>query len=264
MNIKIESSGLNRNDKIINIANLNPTKAYDNETIKEVVRKTILSQHRRIPIVNKKDELIGILTTMDILDAFLRQQNFNEDITSIMIREVIFCFDNDSIESCIKKMKISRRGGLPIINKKGILVGIVNERDVVRKFVNVNFNYKVEDVMTKKPLVISNKISIYDCLKSLVNSHYRRLPVVEKGKLIGIVTSSDMIRFIEDHNYRLEDLHAPVDYIMRKDVITISKDRDISDAIKLMVEKDVGGILVVDNSNLIGIITERDILEIID
>ncbi|MEM5802025.1 MAG: CBS domain-containing protein [Candidatus Aenigmatarchaeota archaeon] len=264
MSVNLEVSGLKREDKIIKIANLNPTFANENVSIKEVVKKIILSGHRRIPITNKKNELTGIVTTMDILDAFLRQQNFNESIKSIMIREVIFFRKDETLEQALQKLKISRRGGAPIVedeNKK-FLLGIANERDIVKHFINIPFNEKIEEVMTRKPLIISNKVSIYDCLKSIVNSHYRRLPVMDGKNLVGIVTSSDLINYILTHEYRYEDLHAPIDFLVKRSPITIKSDEDVSQALRLMVEKDVGGILVTDdNKNLVGIITERDILE---
>jgi predicted transcriptional regulator len=61
--------------------------------------------------------------------------------------------------------------------------------------------------------------------------------------------------------YDQDSMDEPIDPIVIKDVYTISKDKDLSDAIKTMKEKDVGGLLVVDNDKLEGIITERDILE---
>jgi len=262
MNIQLEQSGLNRRDKITRIANLSPFFAEENDTIKEVVQKMISGQHRRIPIVNKKKDLIGVVTTMDILDAFLRHQNFNEPIKSIMIRDIVFCMKDDSLGFVLQKLKLSRRGGMPIVSSKKELVGIISERDFVKPFIKINFNTTVEEVMTKKPLIVHDTISIFDCLKSMINSHYRRLPVVKEKQLVGIVTSADMIKYIFEHDYKFDDLNVPIDFIVRKDVLTISNSKDISEAIKLMRDKDVGGILVTDEkNNLEGIITERDIIE---
>ena len=199
---------------------------------------------------------------MDILDSFLRGQKFDEKISTIMTRDIIFCESEDSIGYVLQKFKISRRGGLPILDKKKRIVGMVSERDFVKYFSNVEFGTKVEEIMTGKPFFVPPSISILDCLKSLVNTHYRRLPVVEDKKLIGIVTGIDFLRHIKEKDLNISNFKTSVGQILIKDVISISKEKDVSEAIRLMKTKDIGGIPVIDeNKNLDGIITERDILE---
>ncbi len=261
MIISLENFGLDRNEKIIKIANLKPFFVYQEDKIKNVVDAIVSSGYRRIPILDKKKNLVGIVTTMDILNAFLRRENFNQSISSIMVKEVIFCFESESISDALQKMKISRRGGLPILNKKKNLVGIVTERDFLKNFLNFKLDYPVSEFMTKKPLVISNKVSIYDCLKSIVNSRYRRLPVMDGSSLVGIVTSADLLKYIHSHDFRFDDLNLPIDYVINKNPVSVQASETISEIIKKMVEKDVGGILVFEDKKLKGIITERDILE---
>jgi CBS domain-containing protein len=258
--IELERAGLNREGKITEIANLNPVYAFEKEKIFSLVNLIIERQHRRIPILNRKKELVGIITTMDILDAYLRREDFNESISSIMIRDIIFCEENDSLGFVLQKFKLSRRGGMPIVKKKK-LVGMVSERDFVKYFDKIEFGKRVSEVMTKKPFFISASISILDCLKSIVNSHYRRLPVVENDELVGIVTAIDLLKYIKENNFKFEALDEPLEKIMKTDVYTVDRDADVSEAIIIMKLKDVGGLLVVNNKNLEGIITERNILE---
>jgi CBS domain-containing protein len=197
---------------------------------------------------------------MDILDAFLRRQEFSDAVSSIMIRDVIFCEESDSIGFVLQKIKLARRGGLPILKKKK-LVGVVSERDFVKYFDKVNFGKSVSEIMTKKPFFIPPSISILDGLKSLVNTHYRRLPVVENKNLEGIVTAIDFLTYIKENKFEFEALDEPINKIMRKEVYTINEEADISEAIAEMKRKNVGGLLVVKDKKLEGIITERDILE---
>ena len=260
MTVKLEDAGLDRFKRISTIANMNPVYCRESSTISEVVEKMIKTNYRRMPIASKDGKLIGVLTTSDILDAFLKAGDFSEKISTIMIRDVIFCEADDTLDFVLQKFKLSRRGGFPI-TEKGKLAGIVSERDFVKRFSNVDFGLKVEDCMTKKPFFIHPNMSIFDCIKSLVNSHYRRLPVVDGGKLIGITTTADLVNYIYTHKLRREDTDEDMDAVVIKDICTITKDMDLRDAIMLMKEKDVGGILVVDGYKLEGIITERDILE---
>jgi CBS domain-containing protein len=258
--IELEKAGLRREDPITKIGNTNPVFAYEWQSIFSVVNMILEKQIRRIPILNNKNELVGIITTMDILDAFLRRQEFNASISSIMIRDVIVCEESDSIEFVLQKIKISRRGGLPILKKKK-LVGVVSERDFVKYFDKVVFGKKVSEIMTKNPLFVSSSVSILDGLKSIVNTHYRRLPVIEDKKLEGIITAIDLLNYIKENKFEFEALDEPISRIMKKDVYTINVDADISEAIIMMKLKNVGGLLVVKDKKLEGIITERNILE---
>lgn len=260
MTVKLEDAGLDRFKRISEIANMNPVYCEGDLSISDVVGRMVESNYRRMPIVSKSKEIIGIVTTSDILDAVLKKTDFKEKISTIMIRDVIFCEVGDTLDFILQKFKLSRRGGFPIVDDDK-LVGVVSERDFVKHFSEVEFGIKVEEGMTRKPFFIQPNISILDCLKTIVNTRYRRLPIVDDGKLVGITTVADLIRYMHEKKYDQSSMDEPIDPIIIKDVYTVNKDEDLSNAIKEMREKDVGGLLVLDDRKLEGIITERDILE---
>lgn len=258
--IELEKAGLDRFQKIITIATPNPVYCKDTEKITDAASKIAKFNFRRLPIMSRK-KLVGIITISDILGAFLRKENFEDAISSIMTRDVIFCDADETIDYVLKKFKISRRGGFPVL-RENELVGMISERDFVKHFSNIHFGMKIEEIMTKKPFFIVPSLSILDALKSIVNTHYRRLPVVEDDKLVGIVTAVDFLRYINRNNFDFSALDQGIDSIFIKDVFTITKDKDVSEAVKLMKSKKIGGLSVTDkNFKLEGIITERDILE---
>lgn len=260
MTVKLEDAGLDRFKRITEIGNMDPTYCEEDLRISELVEKMVKTGYRRMPIVSKDKTLVGILTTSDVLDAFLKNENFEDKVSTIMIRDVIFCEIDDTLDFVLQKFKLSRRGGFPIVSDRK-LAGVISERDFVKHFSDVNFNMKVEECMTKKPFFIQPNISIFDCLKTLVNTHYRRLPIVENDKLVGITTTADLITYIYKNNYDRDAMDEAMDAVIIKDVYTIEKEKDLSDVVKLMKVKNVGGILVVDGDKLEGIVTERDILE---
>jgi len=164
----------------------------------------------------------------------------------------------------LNKFKISRRGGFPVVEKKR-LVGMVSERDFVALLCSRDTGVHAEDIMTRKPMVVQSGISILDCLKTMVNTHYRRLPVVTQpagGELVGIVTSSDLLKYIYNSGYSFDALDEPIDEIVIKNLYTLRPEDDVSRAANTMVSRRVGGLLVVSGQNTLeGILTERDILE---
>jgi len=259
MSVKLEDANINRFDKITRIANLNPLYCRETDSLSSVIDKILELKHRRIPVVSKDMVLTGIVTYMDILDGLLRGQTKDMQISSIMVRDIISCDSDDMISYVLQKLKMSRRGGIPITRNKR-LIGIVSEKDFVRLFAKIKFDMPVKDAMTPRPFFISKRFSILDCLKSMVNTHYRRLPVVENNTLIGIVTAFDIVEYIREHDYDLKAMNEPLDFVV-KDAFTISEKEDVSDVVNLMKDKDIGGLLVVKDKKLEGIITERDILE---
>lgn len=261
MSIDLTLSGLKRDQKLISITKLNPVFCREKELISQVVEKMLTSNFRRMAILTPRGKISGIVTTMDILDAFLRKQSFDETISTIMSREVITCNANDTIYFLLQKFKISRRGGFPVLDD-GKLIGMISERDIVKRFASVPFNMLVSEVMTKRPFFIKPSLSIFDATKALVNTHYRRLPIIEESKLVGLITAVDLVKQIQKYNFDSSKLHTPVEDISIKQIFTVLKNQDVSDAIGVMVEHDVGGIPVIDSNNILeGMITERDILE---
>lgn len=261
MTIAMSVFGLKREDNIMSIATSKPVFSHKDDKIKDVINKMVSTGFRRMPIVSGKKEVVGIVTKTDILDAFLRKENFSEEISTIMIRDVIKCKHTDSIGYVLDKFKISRRGGFPIV-KDAKLVGIISERDFVKKMPSSKIGLAVHDVMTSKPFIVTTALSILDCLRAIVNTKYRKIPVVEEGKLVGIISSADLMKYIHSSNYNYDFLDESITNIIVRNVITIEKEADVSEAVKKMLSNNIGSVIVVnEDKTLEGIITERDIVE---
>lgn len=255
--IELEKSGLDRFQRITTIATLDPVFCREDEKTIEVIEKIIKVEHEKLPVVTKKNHLVGIVGIIDILDAFLRKEDLNKKISDIMTRDIIFCDVEDTLDFVLQKIKLSRKGTLPVV-KKEKLYGVVGESDFVKYFSEVEFGINVGEIMTKKPFVVSPNISILNGLKSIVNTKYRRLPVIQDKKISGLFAAVDVLKLIKN-NF---DLSKPINLVMVKDVFTITKDKDLSEAIKIMKSKNIDGLPVVDEENFLeGIITERDIIE---
>ncbi len=125
----------------------------------------------------------------------------------------------------------------------------------------------VKDWMTRDPIVVSGDAPIIEAQKIMRESRIRRLPVVDKGKLVGIVTYRDLIEAapsdattlsVHELNYLLSKIK--VKDIMAKEVITVSPDDTSEYASDLGHKHGVGGLPVLDkDGKLIGIVTETDV-----
>jgi acetoin utilization protein AcuB len=129
---------------------------------------------------------------------------------------------------------------------------------------------RIRDVMTKDPITIAPETSIYDAQDIMRKHTIRRLPVVEKGKLVGMVIERMLLEAspsgatslsIWELNYLLARMR--VKDIMVRDPITISPDMPFEDALSLGQEKKIGAFPVVENGRVIGIATESDIIRVL-
>lgn len=126
---------------------------------------------------------------------------------------------------------------------------------------------KVKDIMVKDvaTLRLNDELSLADDIMQL--GRIRHLPVVEEGRLVGIISQRDLFKasLASAMGYGEKAKRAfmktvAVKEVMVNEVITISPESCIEEAGKVMLEKKIGCLPVVEEGNLIGLITETDIL----
>ncbi|HEX7588356.1 MAG TPA: CBS domain-containing protein [Anaerolineae bacterium] len=128
----------------------------------------------------------------------------------------------------------------------------------------------VKDWMTPDPITIDPHTTLPEAGRLMKECNIRRLPVIENGRLVGIATLGDIREAspsnatslsIYELNYLLSRL--TVDEIMTRDPISVEPDTSIDAAARLMLERKIGGLPVVDGGKVIGIITESDIFRLL-
>ncbi len=123
----------------------------------------------------------------------------------------------------------------------------------------------VRDVMTMNVVSVTGNTSIADAKKIMDAHKIRRLPVVDKGKLIGVVTEHRLEAYtpskatslsVWEIGYLLGN--TSVKDIMEKNIVTVSPEMTVEKSLALAQEKKVGALLVVENGQLVGIVTTND------
>jgi len=88
--------------------------------------------------------------------------------------------------------------GAPVVDGTGTLVGILTERDIMRVALQAGYydtpGDLVKDVMTADPKVVGPGESIFDLARRFIEGKYRRFPVVEDNRLIGMISRRDVMR----------------------------------------------------------------------
>jgi CBS domain-containing protein len=120
-----------------------------------------------------------------------------------------------SIGEAIAKMN-ARRIGSVVVMEGERLVGIFTERDVLTRVVPQQLDPRrtpVGEVMSREPITISPSRTVEEALVIINNSRHRHLPVVQAGRLVGMVSIGDLTRWIvRDQQRTIDDL---TDYVCR-------------------------------------------------
>lgn len=102
----------------------------------------------------------------------------------------------DSVKDAVRKMNKFRIGCL-VVMQGDRPVGILTERDIMRKIVEPCIDpslIRVSDVMSTPVTTIDPAASVEDAARIMSRKHIKKLPVVEDGRLVGVVTSTDLMR----------------------------------------------------------------------
>ena len=124
----------------------------------------------------------------------------------------------------------------------------------------------VRNWMTPHPITITPQTTLPEAKQLMLDYHLRRLPVVDKDKLVGMVTWRDINRAessvsstLSLYEMSLMRARMTVREFMSTALVTISPDTTIEEAAGLMIEHKISGLPVVEDGRMVGLITETDI-----
>lgn len=126
----------------------------------------------------------------------------------------------------------------------------------------------VAEIMTRNPVTVTPRNAIRTAINLMREGGYRRVPVVDRGRLVGIITDRDLRRAANSpfvvreqwyDNFILD--HIEVGSCMTPNPLTVEPTASIEDAARLMRSHKIGGLPVVTEGQLVGIITETDLLD---
>ena len=120
------------------------------------------------------------------------------------------CVTGDiSLGEAFRQMR-DRNSGSLLVCRDGVMVGIFTERDALNKVLASNLdpgNTKVSEVMTKDPYCIGPATTVGDAMQLITERRFRHLPIVENGKVLAVVSSGDLTRWlVQDQMGEVQEL----------------------------------------------------------
>jgi len=276
-----------RDGEVMTIAKRSVVTASLTTSVYDIVHIMAREGFRRIPIVDPRTKALqGIVTSTDVVDYLgggekfeIIQRQFggsffkaiNEPVKSIMRPNPPTIENAATISHAIELMKRHGVGGLPVVDNANRVLAIVTERDLLTVFEAKARGVKVAPLMTEKVVTAESGTTIIEAEKQMVEKSFRRLPLVSQGKLVGIVTAMDIVRFFGSgevfQHLRsgtiLQVLQTPALQTGTKKLIIIFPNANVDEAARTMKERKVGALLVVDDEKLVGILTERDFFKLV-
>ena len=237
----------------------------------------LLRKHNvsRLPVTNNK-ELVGIISERDIANK-LGSSKYESmpasrlHISSVMVKDVFTVPETMQLADVAKLMLDEGIGSVPVMCEDK-MVGIVSKADFVTLAVGIAFDkITVKEIMSKDLTVVSPTERLVHARRLMIESHVGRLPVVEDDELVGMITSKDLMRAFIDFRKNVPEKHqkSQIKEVLVEDIMSsnpqyVSKEMSISEVSNIMIETGYNGLPVVDAGEVIGIITQTDILRLIE
>ncbi len=117
-------------------------------------------------------------------------QTYGENAWSVSV--------DDTVYKALQLMA-DKNVGAVLVFEEGQMVGIFSERDYARKIIlmgRCSLDTQVKDIMTKDMITVDPDQNIEECMKLLTKHHIRHLPVMEKGRLVGMISMRDVVEAI--------------------------------------------------------------------
>jgi CBS domain-containing protein len=161
-------------------------------TIREAAQSMIAKKGRLV--VFKEGLLIGIITAADLIKSFPETPETLMKIDEVMSKHVIMVPGSTSVTKVIKIMG-TRRIGSVIVSKYNKPFGIFTERDLLTTFLTRGkpLTTKVGEAASSPLITIPSGLSVHQTALTMAMKHIRRLPVMDHGEMVGIVTARDLV-----------------------------------------------------------------------
>ncbi|MDE3052174.1 MAG: CBS domain-containing protein, partial [Nitrospirota bacterium] len=145
--------------------------------------------------------------------------------------------------------------------------GIVTETDLIQKVLAKGMDpslITVDQIMTSPLLTIASDRPMLDASHLMESSHVRYLCVSENEEIVGVISVRDLARYFVDSEggpiRDLDNVYRPLSVLMRTTMETIASERTVLEAAQIMAEKRIGSLLVLEAGEMVGIVTETDMV----
>jgi Predicted transcriptional regulator, contains C-terminal CBS domains len=247
-----------------------PYRIDKSDTISHALDLMEKKNTKRLLVIHD-DQIIGVLTMRSLTEQLGTRKKLSKPASSLHVATAVSdnfvkVLPDTDTRDVLTLMKKS--GGVIIVTDNGKALGWVTPQE----FMEVNhFTGFVGEVMEKSPIVISPSERVSHARRLMLDKDVGRLPVIENGKLVGIVAEDDIAfamrsfrDLVADNQQDSRIKNLLVGDIMTRSVISVYTNTPIAEAVQTMLEHDVGGVPVLNlDEELAGFLARRNVLNTI-
>ena len=280
--LQFDSRQTKRIGGILSIATSEVVTAPPTTTIMGAIKTMTQYGFSRLPITDAGTRrLMGFVTSVDIVDFLggglrhnLLKEKYNgniftainADISDIMSAKLTYTTDKSSLNEALSLMYEKNVGGLPIVDDDSRIKGIVTEEDFTAIVAAQDTGIPADAYMSSNVVTAPAQTTIEKMTRMIIQKGFRRTPVVQDGVLIGLVTASDIMKYMGSGEAFqkvvtgdiTEVMALPIKSLIKRDMVAIEPKADLGAAAKKMADNGIGCLTVMDQGSLSGILTERD------
>ena len=178
-------------------------------------------------------------------------------VADVMSKNVATISPDETVVSAARMMSERKISCLAVMDK-GNVAGILTETDILKRVASNGKHFyqtRLDRIMSYPVESIPPDISVLRASEIMAEKRIRRLPVVEKDKLVGIVTQTDLVRSLTSYG-----LWKDISEVMNHNIALIQADASVAEAAKVMTAQKTSCIVAIDGDDAAGVLTEKDML----
>lgn len=244
-----------------------PYRIDKSDTISHALDLMEKKDTKRLLVVHEA-QILGILTMRSLTEQLGTRKKLSKPASSLHVATAISdnfvkVLPDTDTKDVLTLMK--KNGGVVIVSNNGGALGWITPKE----FMEINhFEGFAGEIMEKNPIVVSPSERVSHARRLMLDKNVGRLPVIENGKLVGIVSEEDIAfsmrafrDLVADNQQDSRIKNLLVGDIMTRSVISVYTNTPLSEAVKTMLERDVGGVPVLNmEEELAGFLARRNVI----
>ncbi|MEM0505215.1 MAG: CBS domain-containing protein [Sulfolobales archaeon] len=207
-------------------------------SIDDAVAKFVLWKAKALPVISKDNELVGYLSRYDLMDFLLSRGLIpRKRVEDVMTSPPTVIMDWESLARARWLMLRNGISRLPVTNDAGNIDGVITMTDIVEKIYFIRMTRRkgfeqfeeeflaapVKDFMSSPPICSSVGDLLEDVVKTLIDRRVTGLPVVKESKVVGVISSIDVLRAYAEQLVSKELIEAKIPESLRVDDLSKSQ-----------------------------------------
>jgi len=210
----------------------------------------------------KNKEQLSDLTKTRIRDAssdcLMTSLRIQLQVQDVMSKDMVTTSSDETVLSAVKTMCENNISCIVVVDD-GSVAGILTETDLLKRIATKEKDYSkitIAETMSCPVETIPVNLPVLEAVRIMEAKHIKRLPILEKNQLVGIITQTDLTRLLAS-----SAMWRNVVEIMSLDVAGIQCKASVAEAAEVMTSRHISCIVILEEDEVVGVLTERDLLK---